>query len=95
MLATGLHIQIINTVRERKNDRVVVGLCQGSKAGPQVNLKVTLKAGGGNYLPVEEFRAALGSKKYAQEHAESNVARTARGEKAQDYDVSSSAPHSR
>ncbi len=87
MLTNGLHIQMIDSVNERKNGSIVVDLCQSTKGGPQSNLGVTLKSGGGDYLPVETFRAALGSKQYAQEHADDNAARKSKGLAARDYEA--------
>ena len=87
MLTNGLHIQMIDTVLERKNGSIVINLCQSSKGGPQVNSKVTLKSGGGSYLPVEEFRSALASKQHAQDHSKDNAERASRGEKPRDYET--------
>ena len=87
MLTNGLHIQMIDTVNERKNGSIVVDLCQSTKGGPQTNFSVTIRSGGGDFLPVDTFRAALGSKQYADEHAADNAARAGRGEKARDYET--------
>jgi hypothetical protein len=86
MLTNGLHIQMIDTVNERKAGQIVVDLCQSTKGGPQTNFSVTIRSGGGDYLPVPEFRAALAGKTYAQDHAADNAARQSRGEKARDYE---------
>ena len=44
------------------NGFIKVDLCQSSSGGPQCNLGVTIRSGGGGYLPVEEFRRALNDK---------------------------------
>ncbi len=87
MLTSGLHIQMIDSVNERKNGSIVVDLCQSTKGGPQTNLGVTIKSGGGDFLPVETFRAALASKQYAQEHANDNTDRKSKGLAARDYET--------
>jgi hypothetical protein len=87
MLTNGLHIQIINTVTERGKNFIKVILCQSSKGGPQTNSEVTIKSGGGDYLPVEEFRRVLSTKQYAQEHAADNQKRVQQGLKARDYEA--------
>jgi len=87
MLTSGLHIQMIDTVNERKSDSIVVDLCQSTKGGPQTNEGVTIRSGGGDYLPVEQFRAALNSKQYAQENADDNEVRKQQGLKTRDYET--------
>jgi len=87
MLTNGLHIQLIDTVNERKGNSIVVDLCQSTKGGPQTNFGVTIRSGGGDFLPVDTFRAALASRQYAQEHAADNAARAGRGEKTRDYET--------
>lgn len=89
MLTNGMHIQIINTVKERGNGFIKVGLCQSSSGdadGPQYNSMVTIKSGGGSYLPIEEFRRALSSNQYAAEHATDNANRKQSGQKELDYE---------
>jgi hypothetical protein len=88
MLTNGQHIQLINKVEERQSGYIKVELCQSSSGGPQINSGVTLRApaGGGDYLPVEEFRRALSTKQYADENAADNEQRKAQGLKARDYE---------
>ena len=86
MLTNGMHIQMIDTVNERSDGRIVVDLCQSTKGGPQTNFGVTIRSGGGDFLPVEEFRAALASKQYEKDHAADNAARQSQGLKARDYE---------
>lgn len=61
MLTNGMHVQIIDQVIERSKDgnSITVDLCQSSKGGAQLNGGVRISAGGGNYLDVDKFRAAL------------------------------------
>lgn len=87
MLTNGLHIQMIDEVTERGNGFVKVDLCQSSSGGPQSNVGVTIRSGGGDYLPVEEFRQALASKQYADEHAKDNAARQREGKRERDYET--------
>lgn len=87
MLTNGLHVQMIDTVNERGNGWVEVDLCQSSKGGPQTNMGVRIRSGGGDYLPVEEFRAALASKQYASDHAADNTKRKSEGKPARDYET--------
>jgi hypothetical protein len=87
MLTSGSHIQIIDVVTERGKDSITVDLCQSSSGGPQCNVGVTIRGGGGDYLPVEKFRAAVASKEYAQEHADDNAARQREGKKTRDYET--------
>lgn len=87
MLTNGLHIQMIDEVTERGNGFIKADLCQSSTGGPQCNVSVTIRSGGGNYLPVEEFRRALASKQYADEHAKDNAARKSEGKSARDYET--------
>jgi hypothetical protein len=86
MLTNGLHIQMIDSVNERKDGRIVVDLCQSTKGGPQTNFSVTIRSGGGDFLPVETFRAALASKQYADEQAADNKTRASQGLPARDYE---------
>ncbi|WP_426038178.1 hypothetical protein [Cypionkella sp. TWP1-2-1b2] len=85
MLTNGMHIQIVDWVWERSERKLVIDICQASSMeavgtttnndykGPQCNARVTLMAGGGDYLPIEKFRAAKDSKSdwaaYAKEAA--------------------------
>ena len=77
MLTNGLHIQIIDriiTEIDRKPEApppqsVTVDICQSShhkteekSRGPQCNRGVVITAGGGDYTPVETFRAQRTSK---------------------------------
>lgn len=69
MLTNGMHIQIIDEVIERSDSKLVVDICQASSMkdhdeskGPQCNTRVSLTAGGGDFLPVEQFRAAKDGK---------------------------------
>jgi hypothetical protein len=82
-LTSGEHIQIIETVLSTSLHSLTVDLCQSTSwsrqipidsahaRGPQCNRGVTLTdsaaSGGGDYLPVEEFRAALRSLTKRQE----------------------------
>lgn len=60
MKADGQHIQIITDYEIQSNGTLKVDLCQSAGArGPHRNVGVLLRPGGGNYLPVEEFRAAM------------------------------------
>jgi hypothetical protein len=59
MLTNGMHIQIIDEVTSRKENQVTVDLCQSASGGPQTNSNVTISAGGGSYLPVDEFRGKM------------------------------------
>ena len=87
MLTNGLHIQMIDTVNERGNGFIKVDLCQSSKGGPQCNVDVTIRSGGGNYLPVDEFRQALATKRYAQQHQADNAQRKQQGQQPRDYET--------
>jgi hypothetical protein len=87
MLTNGLHIQMIDTVNERGNGYIDVDLCQSSKGGPQNNFGVRIRSGGGDYLPVEEFRQALATKQYAQDHAADNEKRKGAGQSERDYET--------
>jgi hypothetical protein len=87
MLTNGMHIQIIDEVTQRGNGYVKVDLCQSTSGGPQCNIGVTIRSGGGEYLPVEEFRSALSSKKYAAEHEADNTARQNQGLNKRDYET--------
>jgi hypothetical protein len=69
MLTNGMHIQIVDWVWERSERQLVIDICQASSMkdhddskGPQCNARVTLTAGGGDFLPIEKFRAAKDSK---------------------------------
>lgn len=77
MLTSGLHIQMIDTVNERGSGFIKVDLCQSSSGGPQCNKGVTIRSGGGSYLPVEEFRSALNDQSRL---ASVNAERQKRGE---------------
>lgn len=60
MLTNGMHIQIINRVTARHANYLDVELCQSSgPGGPQKNLGVRISAGGGSYLPVDQFREQM------------------------------------
>ncbi|WP_054004860.1 hypothetical protein [Cypionkella psychrotolerans] len=80
MLTNGMHIQIVDWIWERSERQLVIDICQASSMkdhddskGPQCNARVTLTAGGGDFLPIEKFRAAKDSKSdwaaYAAEEA--------------------------
>ena len=86
MLTNGMHIQIIDEVTERGKGFIKIDLCQSSTGGPQCNVGVTLRSGGGSYLPVEEFRKALATNQYADEHARDNAARQQSGQAARGYE---------
>lgn len=69
MLTNGMHIQIVDWIWERSERQLVIDICQASSMkdhdeskGPQCNARVTLSAGGGDFLPIEKFRAAKDSK---------------------------------
>ena len=69
MLTNGMHIQIVDWVWERSERQLVIDICHASSMkdhddskGPQCNARVTLTAGGGDFLPIEKFRAAKDSK---------------------------------
>jgi hypothetical protein len=87
MLTNGLHVQMIDTVNERGDGYIKVDLCQSSSGGPQCNCGVTIRSGGGDYLPVEEFRQALADKRYAADHADDNAARQRAGQQPRDYET--------
>ncbi len=89
-LTNGMHIQMIDELTEFHANYIKVYLCQsssGDEAGPQCNAGVTLSAGGGDYLPVEEFRAALAAKTYQSEFEADNAARKSRGEQPRVYEM--------
>jgi hypothetical protein len=86
MLTNGQHIQMIDTVKERAAGYIKVDLCQSSSGGPQINSGVTIHSGGGDYLPVEDFRQALSTKSYAKEHVADNEQRKTQGLKERDYE---------
>ena len=69
MLTNGMHIQIVDWIWQRSERQLVIDLCQASSLeghddskGPQCNQRVTLTAGGGDFLPIEKFRAAKDGK---------------------------------
>jgi hypothetical protein len=86
MLTNGMHIQMIDTVNQRGNGFIQVDLCQSSSGGPQTNLGVTIRGGGGDYLPVEAFRQALATKSKADEYAADNAQRQSEGKPPRDYE---------
>ena len=87
-LTNGMHIQMINELVEFHPNYIKVDLCQSTHpGGPQCNVGVTLKAGGGSFLPVEEFRAALAQKTYQSEFEADNEARKTKGEKPRVYEM--------
>lgn len=87
MMTNGMHIQAIDWVKARDgNKSITVDLCQSSSGGPQRNVSVTIHAGGGNYLPVEEFRSALASKTYDADWNRDNQDRQANGQPTRDYE---------
>jgi hypothetical protein len=59
MLTNGMHVQMIDEVTDRSHGKITVDLCQSSTGGPQRNASVTINAGGGKFLDVPKFRAAL------------------------------------
>jgi hypothetical protein len=87
MLTNGMHVQIIDTVNERGNGYITVDLCQSTSGGPQCNLGVTIRSGGGDYLPVETFRQALASRQYSEQHAADNAQRQNEGKPPRDYET--------
>jgi hypothetical protein len=86
-LTNGMHIQMIDELTEFNANFIKVFLCQSSTGGPQCNAGVTLSAGGGDYLPVETFRAALAAKTYQSDFEADNAARKGRGEPARVYEM--------
>jgi hypothetical protein len=75
MLTSGLHIQLVDVVTDRGSDYIKVDLCQSTEGGPQCNVGVVIKSGGGDYLPVEQFRAARDSNSKEAEWKEDNKKR--------------------
>jgi hypothetical protein len=77
MLTNGLHIQLLEKVTNRDVGSIQATLCQSTAGGIQVNYAVTIRAGGGNYLPVEAFRQALndpeGKKQFEADKAAGNA----------------------
>ncbi len=87
MMTSGLHIQVIDYVKTRDgNKSITVDLCQSTSGGPQTNVGVTIHAGGGNYLPVTEFRAALASGAYKDDWTADNNSRALKGLGTRDYE---------
>lgn len=86
MLTNGLHIQLIDSVNTRGSGYIDVDLCQSSKGGPQTNLGVRIRGGGGDYLPVDAFRQAVATKQYSQQHLADNEQRKREGKKERDYE---------
>jgi hypothetical protein len=76
MLTNGMHVQIIDEVTSRETGKITVDLCQSSKGGPQKNVSVTISAGGGKYLDVDKFRAALAKWKAAHPGESANEQET-------------------
>ena len=68
MLTNGKHIQMIDSIDSVSKNSIKVTLCQSSSGGPQTNVGVTLTAGGGDYLHVEEYRRARDSKSRMAEY---------------------------
>ena len=78
MKADGQHIQMINDYELLANGTLKVDLCQSASwagpfdskkgYGPQFNGGVLLRPGGGSYLPVEAFRAAMA--KFKQQNSD-------------------------
>jgi hypothetical protein len=87
MLTNGLHIQIIESILAKGNGYIDVRLCQSSAGkdednqGPQTNENVRIFSGGGDYLPVDKFRAELND---AAKLKALNDERAKQGEKALD-----------
>lgn len=87
MMTNGMHIQLIDYVKSRNGDKsITVDLCQSSSGGPQRNVNVTIHSGGGNYLPVEEFRTALATNQYDKEWKADNQDRQNNGQGTRDYE---------
>jgi hypothetical protein len=86
MLTNGMHIQMIDTVNERGNGFIKVDLCQSSSGGPQCNVGVTIRGGGGDCLDVDKFRAAVLSKSLTKENDDDNETRKQQGLKPRDYE---------
>jgi hypothetical protein len=86
MLTNGQHIQMIDTVTERAAGYIKVDLCQCSSGGPQINSGVTIRSGGGDYLPVQEFRSAVATNQYEAEHQADNAERKEKGLAARYYE---------
>ena len=88
MLTNGMHIQVIDYVKSRDgNKSITVDLCQSSSGGPQTNTSVTIHSGGGNFLPVEEFRKALATKQYDSDWNADNQDRQSKGLGQRDYET--------
>lgn len=86
MLTNGQHIQMIDEVTDRNPGSITVDLCQSSSGGPQCNIGVTIRAGGGDYLPVEEFRHALSTNQYEAEWNADNESRRQNGLNPRNYE---------
>jgi len=88
MMTSGLHIQVIDYVKSRDGNRsITVDLCQSTAGGPQTNVGVTIHSGGGNFLPVPQFRAALADPKEKEAWAADNADRASKGQKARDFET--------
>lgn len=87
MMTNGMHIQLIDYVKSRDgNKTITVDICQSTSGGPQRNESVTIHAGGGNYLPVQEFRTALSTNQYADDWKADNQDRQSKGQGPRDYE---------
>jgi hypothetical protein len=87
MLTSGEHIQIIDEVILWTDTTVTLVLCQSSSGGPQTNVSVTLSAGGGSYLPVDDFRKALSGKTRTDDYNSDQADRAQKGLKSRDYET--------
>jgi len=88
MMTSGLHIQVIDYVKARDGNRsITVDLCQSTAGGPQTNVGVTIHSGGGSYLPVGPFRAAMADPKEKEAWAADNADRATKGEKPRDFET--------
>ena len=87
MLTSGVHIQIIDCVNDLSGNTLDVDLCQSSSGGPQTNEGVTIHAGGGDYLPVEQFRSALANQTYIGDYQQDNLGASVRVLSAQADDA--------
>ena len=86
MLTSGMHIQIVDWIWQRSERQLVIDICQASSLkdhdeskGPQCNERVALTAGGGDYLPVDAFRAAKDNKTEWEAYAKEDANPTANG----------------
>lgn len=85
-VTSGEHIQIIDNVTERHDSYIICDICQSSSGGSQTNIGVCISAGGGNYLDVDRFRAALASRSLESDWQSDNASRVAAGRRARDYE---------